>query len=152
MTKTATAAAICGKGEENKLTNYRPILVLPVLSKIFGDVLLDRLSNFFAHRNIISKAQYGLRKGWSIEQALLHIKYEIMKNVEEKNLTLGLFLDLRKALDPINHTILLNKLGKYGIRGVKLPKTQDGLYALERLGQVFKQFSAACRRGQNWDP
>lgn len=102
---------------------------------------------------IASKAQYGFQKGQSLEQALLHVKDEIMKKVEEKNLTLGLFLDLRKTLDSINPTILLNKLGESGIRALTNKSietylnTQNRFYALQKLKVRFFNNSARCTSG-----
>lgn len=89
-----------------------------MFSKIFEDIIYVRLVTFFNARKVITKSQYGFQKNKSTEQALLYIKDKIITNIEDKNYTLGLFLDLKKAFDSIDHKILLQKLEKYGIRGI----------------------------------
>lgn len=71
-------------------------------------------------RNIISSSQFGFQKHKSTEQALLRAKEKIIQGIENKVFTLGLFLDLRKAFDSVNHDILLLKLQCYGIRAMSL--------------------------------
>ena len=79
-----------------------------------------RFINFITKNNIIHPGQYGFLQGRSTEHAMLEITYRIMNAIENKKLTLGIFLDLSKAFDTISHPILLNKLHKYGIRGIAL--------------------------------
>lgn len=116
--KIARVTPIHKGGDKGQFSNYRPISILTVFSKIYEHVIYDRLVTFFNTHKVITKSQYGFQKNKSTEQALLYIKDKIIKNIEDKNYTLGLFLDLKKAFDSIDHKILLRKLEKYGIRGV----------------------------------
>lgn len=125
--KIARITPIHKGGDETVIQNYRPISVLPILSKIFERAIVNRLENFFAKHNTITKAQYGFQKNRSTDQALLHIKDTIIDNIENRLYTLGLFLDLRKAFDTVQHDILLRKLEYCGIRGVALQLLQSYL-------------------------
>lgn len=119
--KLARVCPVQKGGALNNLSNYRPISVLPVLSKVFESAINCRLRNFLTKYQIINSAQYGFQKGKSTELALLNVKEEILNNFEKKKLyTVGLFLDLRKAFDSIKHDILEGKLYDYGLRGAAL--------------------------------
>lgn len=118
--KTAKVTPVYKGGGEQHVHNYRPISVLPLMSKVFERVINKRLESFFRKHDIISESQYGFRKDKSAEEALLHIKDEIIDGIENKLYTLGIFLDLRKAFDTVQHDILLRKLEHAGIRGVAL--------------------------------
>lgn len=105
------------KGNRNEFSNYRPISILPVFSKGLEKVILKRLTSFADRFQILTSAQYGIRKHMSTELALLAQKEYILQNFENKNMVLGIFLDFTKAFDLINHDILLLKLEHYGSRG-----------------------------------
>ena len=101
-------------------SNYRPISLLPFFSKILERLMYNRLYNFLTEHNILSMNQFGFRKNYSTFLALMDLVDSISKNIDEGNYSIGIFLDLSKAFDTINHTILLDKLCRYGIRGVTL--------------------------------
>ena len=100
--------------------NYRPISLLPVFSKILERLMYNRLYNFLTEHNILSMNQFGFRKKYSTFLALMELVDNITKNIDGGNYSIGIFLDLSKAFDTIDHTILLDKLCRYGIRGVTL--------------------------------
>lgn len=118
--KTARVTVIHKSGDKDNISNYRPISILPILSKVFENLINNRIRNFLTSFSALSPAQYGFQKGKSTEHALLHIKDKILNNFENKLLTLGVYLDFRKAFDSINHDVLLQKLPHYGIRGKAL--------------------------------
>lgn len=105
--KLAKVTAIFKGGDRNKLSNYRPISVLPTLSKISEGVIHERLTSFFDKHQIIATNQYGFQKHRSTEQALAYTKEKIIVNMENRKYTLGLFLDIQKAFDSIHFDLLL---------------------------------------------
>src|SRR5690606_31858226 len=97
---------ILKKDDPNVLNNYRPISLLSVFSKIFERILFNRLNNFLERYNLFSKFQFGYRKNKSTEQLLLSIKEYILSNFNRGNIIVGIFSDLSKAFDTVNHRIL----------------------------------------------
>ena len=96
--------------KKDDVSNYRPISLLPQLSKILEKIYAKRLSSFISSNNILSNCQYGFREKTSTSHALEDATNYISSCLERRLLTMGIFIDLRKAFDTVDHNILLKKL------------------------------------------
>ena len=103
-----------------EINNYRPISLLPVMSKILEKVIHARLSNFLKKHNVLFEGQYGFRKARSTTDAIMDLTGNIVDGLNKKMFTIALFLDMSKAFDTIKHETLLKKMELYGIRGISL--------------------------------
>ena len=115
--KTAKTIPIFKKGKHSCVSNYRPISLLSVFSKIFETLMATRLSNFLNKHNLLYEFQFGFRSAYSTKLALINTVDDILKGLDKKEYVAGIFLDFSKAFDSLDHDILLQKLSNYGIRG-----------------------------------
>ena len=118
--KIARITPIFKKGNKKMVENYRPIASLPYISKIFERIMANRLLSFFNKFNFISKFQYGFLKNKSTCDALINLTELIYDGLDNRDYILNILIDLSKAFDTVNHSILIDKLFIYGIRGLPL--------------------------------
>ena len=104
-------------GDTWDVTNYRPISLLTSFSKIFETIIYTRTLEHLNKYNILSSEQYGFRKGLKTDNAIYKLTTEILNSMNNKQLVAGVFCDLEKAFDCVDHDILLTKLKFYGITG-----------------------------------
>ena len=100
--------------------NYPPIAVLSPFAKILERLVYNQLSHFLEKENILFKHQFGFRKNYSTEQAVLELTDNLKMKIDNNESICSIFLDLSKAFPTVNHQILLQKLYRCGIRGVPL--------------------------------
>ena len=118
--KIAKVIPVYKAGVKNEFSNYRPISILPFFSKIFEKIVYTRLINYLNKADVLTSSQYGFRKKSSTYMALVDICEQITNSIDNRDYCAGVFIDLSKAFDTIDHTILLTKLQHYGIRGITL--------------------------------
>ena len=115
--KTGKISPIYKKDNEQLLENYRPVSTLAVFGKIFEKVIYSRLYSFLISQRILHENQFGFRKRHSTTHALNYSVNDIESALNNKKHVLGIFIDLSKAFDTIDHQKLFIKLNNYGIRG-----------------------------------
>lgn len=132
--KMSTVTPIFKQGTKTDPSNYRPISVLPFFSKLLEKVMYQRLENYVTKMNILYPYQHGFRSGHSTYMSVLNVQDKITQAIDKNEYSIGIFLDLSKAFDTVDHSILIGKLEKYGIRGIPLSWFKD--YLSNRKQQV----------------
>jgi hypothetical protein len=132
--KIATVTPIYKQGAKTELSNYRPISVLPFFSKLFERIMYDRLFSYIKQKNLLYVLQHGFQPAHSTSMSLLDIQDKISESMDKNEYSLGIFLDLAKAFDTVDHKILLAKLEHYGIRDRALDWLRN--YLIDRQQQV----------------
>ena len=115
--KTAKVVPLHKSKHKDETTNYRPISLLLTLSKILEKIMYKRVYEFLTKTNQLYSSQYGFRKNHGCDQAIGELVANISKGIEQKKLTAGVFLDLSKAFDSLEHSVIFKKLDRYGLRG-----------------------------------
>ena len=118
--KIAKVKPIYKKGNKSDLNNYRPISLLPTISKIFERVIHTQLYNYLSENKLLCEQQYGFRSQHSTELAAIKLVDYLTHNMDTNKIPTSIYLDLSKAFDTLSFDILLTKFKHYGITGVPL--------------------------------
>lgn len=118
--KITTIKPLLKKGNSSIITNYRPIASLSCFSKIFENIMLTRITKFFEDCKLFYSNQHGFTKSKSTSTAICNFMSSVIKSLDSKNKAMGIFYDLSKAFDNVNHQLLFSKLESFGIRGICL--------------------------------
>ena len=133
--KKAIVLPLFKKDNPDLMTNYRPISILPKLSKIIEKCLKSRLVHYFTRNNLFNQVQFGFLAEKSTQDAILHLTEKIYRNLHDNLSTLAVYIDFSKCFDTLNRDILIKKLEIYGIRG---PPLKLLISYLENRSQAVK--------------
>ena len=121
------------KAGNKEFNNYRPISVIPCFLNILGKLMYKRAINYIEKNHILHNNQYRFRRNRSTTMAIIHLTEKIKRAIENNEFTIGIFLDLSKVFDTVNHKILLQKMESYGIRGMPYKWFQNYLTDREQI-------------------
>jgi hypothetical protein len=124
------------KGNKEDPNQYRPIAILPSFSKVFGKIFSKRLISFFDQNNLFYEHQHGFRKKKGTSTALFDLVTRIFEAVDSGEQCSGMFYDFSKAFDSLNHQILIEKLSRYGVKGIPLDWIKSFLSDRQQMVQV----------------
>ena len=124
------------KGDVTNPGNYRPISLLPIFDKVFERLICKRLLSFWNKYEVLYRYQFAFRKHHSTTLALMEITDNIYKWLDDHNYVCGVYIDLQKAFDTVDHNILLSKLCNYGVRGTMLDWFKDYLSNRKQFTQL----------------
>ena len=125
--KVAKVKPLFKGGEKDLATNYRPISMLSVITKIMEGAMYKRVQSYLEKYKILSPDQYGFRCKRSTKGALIRFVHTVQQNLDNGKKSAAVYIDLKKAFDTVNHNILLEKIEIYGIRGPVLNWFKDYL-------------------------
>ena len=118
--KLADVYPVFKSGDSRLLTNYRPISVLSILAKVFESLVHQQIYSYFSINNLLSPAQSGFRSGHSTQDLLITVTEDWKFALDSDEIVGITFIDLHKAFDSIDHSLLLIKLRAYGLDDVSL--------------------------------
>jgi len=113
--KYAIVTPVHKSGDTQVVSNYRPISILPAVSKVIERVVAEQLIAHLNSKSLLYPMQFGFRKKHSTETACCYFLEEIKMSLDQGGVVGAVFLELRKAFDTVNHEVLIHKLGKYDI-------------------------------------
>ena len=145
--KIAKVIPLYKKEDPSLLSNYRPVSILPALSKVFEKLIHTKLYNYFESNGILHSHQYGFRKHHSTELASAHVVNTVPTNMDNGFKTIAIFTDLSKVFDTINHEILIDKLKHYGLTDSALNLIKSYLTSRKRFVSFNGMKSYYCTNG-----
>ena len=139
--KLGTVIPLQKEGDKTDVANLRPVTLLPVIGKLLEKIVNNRLMNYLETNELLDKNQGGFRSGHSTIDTVAYFTDSIYKGLNNREYTLSTLIDLKKAFDTVNHSILINKLEKLGVGGNLLKWIQD--YLTNRKQRTFANGSTS---------
>ena len=139
--KIAKVTPIFKANDKEQFSNYRPISLLPSISKIFESVIYQQLMKYLLENKLLSLQQYGFRANHSTELAALNLIDRLTYDLDNGKIPTNIYIDLSKAFDTLQHETLLNKLVYYGVRG----KANDLICSYLTRRQQIVDFKKLCQ-------
>ena len=142
----AKVSPIFKVGSIEEIGNYRPISVLPLFSKVLERIMYNRASQYFKENDMFFPKQFGFQVNNSTHHAILNLTDDILTSFEKGQFTLGVFIDLSKAFDTVNHSILWHKLELYVIKGKCLNWFKSYLKHRQQFVSLGQYRNSICRK------
>ena len=127
--KVAKVTPIYKSEAHSLFDNCHPVSVLNILSKILEKVIAQQITTYLENKELLYKHQYGFRKNKCTQDAVIYLHDHIRQEMNRKNVTGALYIDLRKAFNTVSHSCLQSNLPYYGIRGTELSWISDYLFS-----------------------
>ena len=134
--KIAKVSPLYKNSDARIIKNYKPISLLTVISTIFEKVIFQQINKYFTENKLFNISQYGFRKNHSTELAALELIDRLTTYMNNGDISRTIFLDLSKAFDTLNHSILLDKLKHYGIKDCALNLLNSYLSDRQQFVQI----------------
>ena len=144
LSKLAKVIPVFKANDPENFSNYRLISLLTNFSKIFEKVMHNHITDFVNQFEILYPLQFGFRKNHSTVSSLIYMINKIATSIDRNQITVGIFLDLSKAFDTIDHQILFSKLEHYGIRGIALQWSKSYFHNRKQFVQFNETRSTEC--------
>ena len=142
--KSARVVPIFKKNDKTSVGNYRPVSILSILSKIYEKVVYDQVESYFKANKLLYKFQSGFRSGFSTDTCLIHLTDFIRMEMDKGHIIGMILLDLQKAFDTVDHSILLMKLSAAGLGDDILRWFTSYLSSRQQLVDVSGTHSASA--------
>ena len=135
--KLAVVTPIFKGGDVNDPNDYRPISILPLVSKCIEHCVNEQLTEYFENNKLLTNHQYGFRKNYSTPYLTLEMFDKIFDNKSKGNTPAIIFLDIKKAFDTVDHKILIDKLKFYGLDGTVILWIENYLTNRQQATKFF---------------
>ena len=142
--KVAKVIPLFKKGNPQKVENYRPVSLLPSISKVIEKVMHMQIYEHFMQNSLFYTSQYGFRPQHSTELATLELIDQVIKQMDDNKVPLNVYLDLSKAFDTLDHGILLHKLKYYGFKGKSFHLMKSYLEKRKQFVSINDNNSECC--------
>ena len=142
--KIAKVTPIFKSGAKDNISSYRPISILPVLSKVLERIMYNRVYNHLDSKGLLYEKQLGFQRNNSTEHAILQVTRDITSSIEKEKYTLEVFIDLSKAFDTVDHQTLIKRLQYYGIDGIALEWFRKQYYCIRKQYVSSQEISGSC--------